>query len=53
MSVLILFEGWERLATFADVALVILGPIVALAVARLFSEEMQAYAELQRPLTGQ
>lgn len=52
MSVLILFEGWERLATFGDVAIVILGPILALALAHFFAELLQDYADLQRPLTG-
>jgi hypothetical protein len=51
MSVLVVYDGWEQLATFIGVAAVILGPILALAVAHFFSEILQAYAEHQRPLT--
>lgn len=52
MSVLVVYDGWEQLATFIGVAAVILGPILALAVAHFFAEILQAYAEHQRTLTG-
>ncbi len=52
MSVLVVYDGWEQLATFIGVAVVILGPILALAAAHFFSEVLQAYAQLRRPLTG-
>ena len=52
MSVRVVYDGWEQLATFIGVAVVILGPILALAVAHFFAEVLQGYAQFQRPLTG-
>ena len=52
MSVLAVYDGWGELATFGGVALVILGPVIALAVAHFFAEAMQAHAQQRRSLTG-
>jgi hypothetical protein len=52
MSVLVVYDGWDQHATFTGVALVIIGPILALGVAHFFSEVVQAFAEHQRPLTA-
>jgi hypothetical protein len=52
MSVLVVYDGWEQLTTFIGVAVVIIGPILALAVAHFFSAVLHAYAERQRPLSG-
>lgn len=51
MSVLAVYDGWQGLATFLGVLGVILGPLVALALAHLFAEVLHAHAELRRPLT--
>ena len=51
MSVLAVYDGWAELTTFVGVALVILAPIVALAVAHLFAEAMEEHYHRQRPLT--
>ena len=51
MSVLVVYDGWEQLASFAGVALVIVCPTLALGAAHLFSEAVHAHAELERPLT--
>jgi hypothetical protein len=52
MSVLVVYDGWGQLASFAGAAVVILGPTLALAAAHLFSEALHAYAEHERPLTA-
>jgi hypothetical protein len=52
MSVLAVYDGWQDLATFAGVAAVILGPLLALALAHLFADVLNAHAELRRPLTA-
>jgi hypothetical protein len=51
MSVLVVYDGWDQLTTFGGMALVIVAPIVALAMAHLFAEVMDAYATLRRPLS--
>jgi hypothetical protein len=51
MSVLVVYDGWQQLATFAGVAIVTVSPIIALAAAHLFSEAISKHAEQQRPLT--
>ena len=51
MSVLVVYDGWADLTTYAGVAAVIIGPILALAVAHLFSEVFDLHFRLQRPLT--
>ncbi len=51
MSVLVVYDGWQQLATFAGVAIVTVSPIIALAAAHLFSESISRHAEHQRPLT--
>jgi hypothetical protein len=50
MSVLVVYDGWQDLTTFGGVALVILGPMVALYLAHLFAEVLHEHAERQRPL---
>lgn len=52
MSVLVVYDGWQELATFLGVALVLLAPMLALAVAHFFAEVLDAHARLRRPLTG-
>ncbi len=52
MSVLAVYDGWAELTSFLGVAIVILAPLVALAVAHLFSEVIEEHYRLQRPLTG-
>lgn len=52
MSVLVVYDGWEQLASFTGAAVVILGPTLALFVAHLFSEAVHAHAEHARPLTA-
>ena len=52
MSVLVVYDGWQDLATFVGVAAVIIAPILALGLAHFFSGGLQAYAELQRPPTA-
>jgi hypothetical protein len=51
MSVLVVYDGWADLTTFAGVAAVIIGPILALAAAHLFSEVFELHFAKQRPLT--
>jgi hypothetical protein len=51
MSVLVVYDGWADLTTYAGVAAVIIGPILALAVAHLFSEVFELHFARQRPLT--
>jgi hypothetical protein len=52
MSVLAVYDGWQDLATFAGVAVVIVGPLLALSLAHLFGDVLHAHAELRRPLTA-
>jgi len=52
MSVLAVYDGWQDLATFAGVAVVIIGPLLALSLAHLFGDVLHAHAELRRPLTA-
>lgn len=52
MSVLVVYDGWADLTTYAGVAGVIVGPILALAVAHLFSEVFELHFRHQRPLTA-
>ena len=51
MSVLVVYDGWNDLATFAGVAVVIIGPILALAIAHLFAEVFELHFHKQRPLS--
>jgi len=50
MSVLAVYDGWQELATFAGIAVVILAPLLAIAIAHLFAEVLHAISELRRPL---
>ena len=52
MSVLVVYDGWQELASFAGLVAVIMAPMLALAIAHLFAEVLQAHAELRRPLTA-
>jgi hypothetical protein len=52
MSVLAVYDGWQDLATFAGVAVVIVGPLLALSLAHLFGDVLHAHAELRRQLTA-
>ena len=52
MSVLAVYDGWAELTTFLGVAIVIVAPLVALAIAHLFSEAIEEVYHQQRPLTG-
>jgi hypothetical protein len=51
MSVLAVYDGWAELTSFLGVAVVILAPLAALAVAHLFSEVIEEHYHLQRSLT--
>ena len=51
MSVLVVYDGWQDLPTFAGVAAVIVAPMLALAAAHLFSEGIEEHVRVQRPLT--
>jgi len=52
MSVLAVYDGWAGLTSFLGVAVVIVAPLVALAVAHLFSEGIEEHYRVQRPLTA-
>ena len=52
MSVLAVYDGWASLTTFAGVVVVIVAPLVALAVAHLFSEGIEEHYRVQRPLSA-
>lgn len=52
MSVLVVYDGWAELTSFLGVAVVIIGPLIALTVAHFFAGVLQAYAEQHRPLTA-
>lgn len=51
MSVLVVYDGWADLTTFAGTAMVIVGPILAITLAHLFAGVLQSIAELHRTLT--
>jgi voltage-gated potassium channel Kch len=51
MSVLVVYDGWDELASYVGVAVVILGPTLAIAAAHLFSDAVHSHAEHGRPLT--
>jgi len=51
VSVLIIYDGWNRLR-FWDVLAVILGPILAIFLSHLFGAELGTRVALGRPLTG-
>ena len=53
MSVLVLYDGWQTLATFGGVAVVIIAPTLALAVAHFFAEAVDEHASRGRPLHAQ
>lgn len=50
MSVLIIYDGWNRL-TFLGVLAVILGPILAIFLSHLFGAELGTRVAVGRPLT--
>ncbi len=50
MSVLVVYDGWASLTTFAGTALVIAAPTLALLLAHLFADALHRQAELHRPL---
>ncbi len=50
MSLLVVYDGWADLTSFVGVAIVIVAPTLALAVAHVFAEGVEHHAELQRPL---
>lgn len=50
MSVLVVYDGWASLTTFAGIALVIAAPTLALLLAHLFADALHAQAVLRRPL---
>ncbi|MEZ5115064.1 MAG: hypothetical protein R2737_02240 [Candidatus Nanopelagicales bacterium] len=52
MSVLVVYDGWSSLTTFFGIAAVIIGPVLALAVAHWFADAMAWHFELQRTLRG-
>ena len=51
MSVLVVYDGWTDLTTFAGVAAVIVAPVIALTVAHVFSEALQHISDVRRSLT--
>lgn len=51
MSVLVVYDGWADLTTFAGTAAVILAPVIALTVAHVFSGAIQHISDVRRPLT--
>ena len=51
MSVLAVYDGWQELATYLGIMVVILAPLLALAIAHLFAEVLHAISELRHPLT--
>ena len=51
MSVLVVYDGWADLTTFAGVAAVIVAPVIALTVAHVFSEALQHISDVRRSLT--
>lgn len=51
MSALVVYDGWADLTTFAGAAAVIIAPTVAVAIAHLFAEAVQAHAAAGRTLT--
>ena len=50
MSVLVVYDGWASLTTFAGIALVIAAPTIALLLAHLFADALHQQAVLRRPL---
>lgn len=50
MSVLVVYDGWSTLTTFFGIVMVIVGPVLALAVAHWFADAMAWHFELQRTL---
>lgn len=51
MSVLAVTEQWEHINTLAGVAVVV-APLLALAIAHLFADSLEAHTNLERPLTS-
>jgi hypothetical protein len=51
MSVLIIYDGWQHLR-FLDVVGIIVGPVVAMFLAHVFSALIAKQVEVGRPLTG-
>lgn len=51
MSVLVVYDEWSELTTFMGMTLVIIGPILAIAIAHGFSEALDEIADYRRPLT--
>lgn len=52
MSVLAVYEGWSKLATFLGAAVVIIAPVLALITAHLFADVLAAHAERGRQLSA-
>lgn len=52
MSVLVVYDGWQGLTTYAGVVAVIVAPTLALGVAELFAGSVEAHLRLERPLTA-
>ncbi len=52
MSVLVVYDGWQGLTTYAGVVAVIVAPTLALAVAELFAGSIEAHVHLERPLVA-
>ncbi len=50
-SVLIVYDGWTKLK-LADVAWIIIGPVLAMFISHVFSAGVAQHAELKRPATG-
>jgi hypothetical protein len=50
MSVLVVYDGWGDLTTFAGIAAVVVAPVLATAIAHAFSEALDLIAHQRRPL---
>lgn len=51
LSVLVVYDGWQELATFLGVVAVIVAPVLAMIAAHFFAEVLDDHARLRRPLT--
>ena len=52
MSVLVVYDGWQELATFLGLTAVIVAPVLAIVVAHFFAEVLDEHARLRRPLAA-
>ena len=50
MSVLVVYKGWKDIRGYFGVAVVVIGPALALALAHLFAEVLEDHVHLRRPL---